>query len=728
MIVAGRSGTGLGQLGFSVPAAFRRLDPLCVAGAIESAGAPAPADDPPPGWLRPDQIGTFRAALGIARAFDGVMIATPVGSGKTYLGLAVSHALGPAPIDAVVPAILAPQWQRVAASLGVTCRVTSHELVSRGGCISGAGPVLIDESHRFRNPATRRYRELAPQLLGRPVVLLTATPVVNRRHDLSAQLSLAVRDDALALYGVSSLRQAVEADPEIRLAPLVVRGSAPADRPSRRDTVVRSWHEGDRAFTRAVARIDRLRLSRSPPIAALIRGGLLRALASSPAALLASLDGYRRLLGHASDARRAGHPLNRSAIQAMVAGDVDQLVMWDLVDHTEASADLAVGDLAPVNRLASHARQWIRTGDAKAARLAAILADRRPTLVFSTFKDTVEHLRRRLEGPGVAWLTGSEAGYQQRRMPRSLVLQSFDPMTRSNRNLPVTTVLLATDVAAEGLNLRSAARIIHYDLPWTPIRLEQRDGRAFRPGSLHPDIEVVRFELPAPVEARIGVEEILARKRAISRLAPTRELPEAENRAGWCRVSGSEAIALFRIRSRRSEATGLLVLARAAGGQWREIRNRSLPRLDCIDDGDPCSAEIQDILESLAAPVRQAVDRIAAARLGACPVAAGALAYLRTETVRYRRTRDAEGLARSENALRFLRRGHTAAETMLVDRIAGGDRAAFDLAAWIGAAEDESDTLAAELLILAVPARASRVVAPVQTTYRPSDDVATFSA
>src|SRR5690606_32841154 len=125
-------------------------------------------------------------------------------------------------------------------------------------------------------------------------------------------------------------------------------------------------------------------------------------------------------------------------------------------------------------------------------------------------KDTVEHLRRSLTGPGVAWLTGSEAGYQQRRMPRSLVLQSFDPMTRSNRNLPATTVLLATDVAAEGLNLRSAARIVHYDLPWTPIRLEQRDGRALRPGSLHPDIEVVRFELPTPVEARIGVEEILA--------------------------------------------------------------------------------------------------------------------------------------------------------------------------------------------------------------------------
>ncbi|MBI3746094.1 MAG: hypothetical protein HY264_06140 [Chloroflexi bacterium] len=42
--------------------------------------------------------------------------------------------------------------------------------------------------------------------------------------------------------------------------------------------------------------------------------------------------------------------------------------------------------------------------------------------------------------------------------------------------------LLASDVAAEGLNLQRAGRIVHYDLPWTAVRLEQRDGRALRQG------------------------------------------------------------------------------------------------------------------------------------------------------------------------------------------------------------------------------------------------------
>ena len=65
--------------------------------------------------------------------------------------------------------------------------------------------VIIDESHHFRNPLTRRYSTVAPWLVGRRALLLTATPVVNRLDDLAAQLRLAIRDDALAASGIGSL-------------------------------------------------------------------------------------------------------------------------------------------------------------------------------------------------------------------------------------------------------------------------------------------------------------------------------------------------------------------------------------------------------------------------------------------------------------------------------------------------------------------------------------------
>ncbi len=46
---------------------------------------------------------------------------------------------------------------------------------------------------------------MAPWLVGRRALLLSATPVVNRLDDLGAQLRLAVRDDALAASGIGSL-------------------------------------------------------------------------------------------------------------------------------------------------------------------------------------------------------------------------------------------------------------------------------------------------------------------------------------------------------------------------------------------------------------------------------------------------------------------------------------------------------------------------------------------
>jgi hypothetical protein len=63
-----------------------------------------------------------------------------------------------------------------------------------------------------------------------------------------------------------------------------------------------------------------------------------------------------------------------------------------------------------------------------------------------------------------------------------------------------------TDVAAEGLDLQRAARVVHYDLPWTPMRIEQREGRSVRYGSHYDRVEVVRFGVPAVLERSLRLE------------------------------------------------------------------------------------------------------------------------------------------------------------------------------------------------------------------------------
>src|SRR5438045_819294 len=53
-------------------------------------------------------------------------------------------------------------------------------------------------------------------------------------------------------------------------------------------------------------------------------------------------------------------------------------------------------------------------------------------------------------------------------------------------------ILIATEAAAEGVNLQFCALVVNYDLPWNPQRIEQRIGRCHRYGQKH-DVVVVNF-------------------------------------------------------------------------------------------------------------------------------------------------------------------------------------------------------------------------------------------
>ena len=54
------------------------------------------------------------------------------------------------------------------------------------------------------------------------------------------------------------------------------------------------------------------------------------------------------------------------------------------------------------------------------------------------------------------------------------------------------TILLATEAAAEGINLQFCSLVINYDFPWNPQRIEQRIGRCHRYGQKH-DVVVINF-------------------------------------------------------------------------------------------------------------------------------------------------------------------------------------------------------------------------------------------
>lgn len=109
-------------------------------------------------------------------------------------------------------------------------------------------------------------------------------------------------------------------------------------------------------------------------------------------------------------------------------------------------------------------------------------------VVFTEYKTTLDYLRRRLT-----------VNYTEPEVIQVLYGNMDPPKLRDQVkaafNDPVSPlrVLVATDAASEGLNLQETARyLLHYDVPWNPSRLEQRNGRLDRHGQAR-DVFVFHF-------------------------------------------------------------------------------------------------------------------------------------------------------------------------------------------------------------------------------------------
>jgi hypothetical protein len=667
-----------------------------VASSLARSLAPPEHSDSAPAWLLPEQVPSFGRVLAAVRGHGGAMLADPVGSGKTYVSLAVAQAMNRGSTACLVPASLLDQWEATARGLGVAVALSTHQRVSRGQLPSGTrGLVIIDESHHFRNPRTRRYQHLAPWLVGRPVLLVTATPIVNRGDDLAHQLLLAVRDNALAVYGVTSLRTVLSGSCAApALGQLVIERELVKDhRPARIQRISQPTAAEADGLARLIAPLSRLRLSECQPIAALIRSVLLRAAGSSPAAYGGALRRYRKLLWHARDAGRAGRGMDRGELRHFTGDLGDQLVWWELLPRAESETDLVLDDLPPLGDLIGAAETASRSEDLKLNRLRRILSDGTPTLVFSCSRDTVRYIRERLADLRLAWCTGERAGIGRGTLPRRQVLVWFRQPTT---NALAPRHLIVTDVAAEGLDLQRAARVVHYDLPWTPMRLEQREGRSMRYGSSYSEVEAVRFAGPAVLERSLRTEAILARKASLParaglgpeghylwrwRSALVERFGGGEPRAGVALLPSTGHCGLLAgfalYRSDEPVCLSATVLWLEPDGAWTETPETITARLNAAvaEPGIwPLTGEtVKAWLALLAIPIRERLALIRGRRWikpdpsTAARHLAGRLQGMVRDAARQH---SAARLEQLERALAFVVGGHTAGEAALVERLA----------------------------------------------------------
>jgi superfamily II DNA or RNA helicase len=369
--------------------------------------------------------------------------------------------------------------------------------------------VIIDEAHRMGGSTDQvaRYKlgaalaEAAPYLL-----LLSATPHQGKTDQFHRLMQLLDRDSFPDESSVS----------RERVIPFVVRTEKriaidaegnPLFKPRMTRLHPVAWmdrHASQRKLYEAVT--DYVRHGYNQAMVAKQRhiGFLMilmqRLVTSSTAAIRTTLEKRQALLDQ---------PQTQPSL--FETADVDE---WAELDG-QTQVDLAIQtkgwemEKAEVDTLLELARATEAQGtDAKAEALLELIYKLQQegndselkVLVFTEFVPTQAMLSDFLESRGfsVAILNGS---------------MDLDTRTRAQQLFSRDIrILISTDAGGEGLNLQFCHVIVNFDMPWNPMRVEQRIGRVDRIGQPHV-VRAINFVLEDTVEHR--VREVLETKLAV---------------------------------------------------------------------------------------------------------------------------------------------------------------------------------------------------------------------
>lgn len=178
-------------------------------------------------------------------------------------------------------------------------------------------------------------------------------------------------------------------------------------------------------------------------------------------------------------------------------GDVQELfdeamgeeVFDDLFDE-EPKEELGVSE---ISRLLAYD---FEKNDSKYCQLRRMLGEVVPeekVIIFAYYRPTLNYLRRRLMADGVS-VTVIHGG-----VPNE---QRWEEIERF-KDARGPRVLLSSEVGSEGIDLQFCRVLANYDLPWNPMRVEQRIGRIDRVGQQAKRISIVNFKVKDTIEERL---------------------------------------------------------------------------------------------------------------------------------------------------------------------------------------------------------------------------------
>lgn len=403
--------------------------------------------------LRENQYQAVQWAEDVLRQEGGILFSDAPGFGKSYQAIALAQRLGLRPV-VFAPRALVPMWENLLERYRITGRVHRYGELRRdlAPCIPDQHAIIVDEAHHFVNPKTQRYHDLAQSVFGIPTILLTATPFQNRLVDALHLLALfsgearwVLDRPALWVSGVTSLMARLSTGQTRRQLRPVVRHTYSVDAP--------------------VDMLKRLAMAlcTDGESYALTLHWLLSSYLSSHSAWTHAYHYLKRYIHESLLATRTGKSIPRAQFRRDFPDG--QRAFSFLLEEShgeskEVKLQRALNELQRAYTYMDHQPQrswaWLKQLD-------------RPVVVFSRYVSTVDEIAFQLRASTriVRWKgSGVEANFPLQSAPLSSQLAN--------------TILVATDVAAEGIDLRSCHTLVHADLHWNPHRTTQREGRVRR--------------------------------------------------------------------------------------------------------------------------------------------------------------------------------------------------------------------------------------------------------
>lgn len=351
------------------------------------------------------------------------------------------------------------EFPRIIASLDTAKRETHRDEV----LAAEFDMVIVDEAHHLKNRRTQAYR-LVSQLKKKYILLLTATPVENDLEELFNLITL-LQPGQLETATSFKRKYITRGDP---LKP------KNADDLKRlvREVMVRN-RRSETSAIRSRRRADIIELSLSDDEMAF----------------------YNRLSSFVRGYYTPGLTGMKDGVNQFILRTLQREIGSSIEAVIPTLEKMAENQVYPevlrrvLITLASQAREV--KGRAKAEILLKLLRQfDEKVIIFTCYLETQAFLARwlRENGFSVAELHGN-----MRRQEKEEQVRLFASDAR---------ILVSTETGSEGRNLQFCSHLVNYDLPWNPMRIEQRIGRIHRLGQER-DVRIYNLSAAGTVEAYI---------------------------------------------------------------------------------------------------------------------------------------------------------------------------------------------------------------------------------